>query len=208
MTKRNKNWFFDNIANGITVLGLVLSVWLLIIALAAPERLWLITFLAAIIGLSDFIDGKIANYLKTRSFLGSALDRLRDKIFICPTLIILATPYWKETFHSFILAAFTTAMVVIIALVEFLLLVFWFFGVVKKLDVAANQYGRVKMMLEFGVVMIWLISLAANQSFGLPIVKFSVYLINLLLFVTIYYAIKSLEGYYQRYSQQTTNSKQ
>lgn len=208
MANNKKTWLFQNIANIITTLGLVLAVWLVVVAIIEPECLWLILLLATLIGLSDFLDGKIARRLNIKSTFGSALDRLRDKIFICPTLVILLYYYWEKTFQSLLLATLSTALVIVVIVIEVLLLVAWFFGLIKKLDTASSYHGQVKMFLQFMAVIIWLISLTIEKYSGLLIIKFSIYLIDVILAVAIYYGVKSLEGYYQKYSQQTTNSKQ
>ena len=201
MAKSIKKLFFQNIANAITAIGLILSVWLVMVFLIEPDYLWLILLLAILIGLSDFLDGKIARYFNIKSTFGSALDRLRDKIFICPTLVILLCHYWEKTFQSFFLATLNAALIIVVILIEILLFIVWFFSIIKKLDSASNYYGQVKMFLQFMAVMIWLISLIIEKYLGFPVLKFSIYLIDVILAAAIYYGIKSLEGYYQRYSQ-------
>ena len=199
MVNRLKKWLFQNIANAITVLGLILSVWLLVVGITFPECLWLITLLASLIGLSDFLDGKIARRLKINSSFGSIIDRLRDKIFICPTLIILLWYYRAETFKSLFAVTFTAALVIVIVFLECLLSFAWLFAIIKKLDIASNRYGRIKMFLQFIAIIIWLISLTVGKYAEFPVIKFSIYFINVLLVVTAYFAVKSLDGYYQRY---------
>lgn len=194
-----KSLFFKNIANIITAIGLILCVWLVVVMISDPECLWLILILAGLIGLSDLLDGIVARYLKIKSDFGSALDRLRDKIFICPTLIILFCHYWRKTFQSLLLGTLSATLVIGVIFIESLLLFAWFLGLSKKLDVGANRYGQIKMFLQFIAVIIWLISLAIEKYCGLPVVKFSIYLIDVILAVTIYYGLKSLDGYYQRY---------
>ncbi len=207
MVNRLKKWLFQNIANVITVLGLILSVWLLVVGITFPENLWLITLLASLIGLSDFLDGKIARRLKINSSFGSIIDRLRDKIFICPTLIILLWYYRAETFKSLFAVTFTAGLVIVIVFLECLLLFAWPFTIIKKLDIAPNQYGRIKTFLQFMAIMIWLISLIVGKYSGFSVIKFSIYLINIVLIAVVYFAVKSLDGYYQKYKTSNTQNK-
>ncbi len=199
--KRLKQWFFQNLANTVTVFGLIGTFWLLVIVVSNPGQLWLILILAVLIGLTDLIDGLVAKRLKIKSNFGSALDRLRDKIFICPLLIILAWHYLESlNTLSITVSTLTKALVVVIVLLESLLLITWFIGVIKKLDVSSNQYGRIKMFCEFFVVIFWLISLTVKKYFDFSLIHFSIYLIDLIMVVIVYLAIRSLEGYYQKYN--------
>lgn len=196
-----KNWLLQNLANIVTVFGLVMAIWLLIIVVTSPEELWLILILAGVVGLTDFVDGKIARRLKIKSGLGSALDRLRDKVFICPTLVILTWFYWPLVDKHLIFLAFTSALVVLIISLEALLLFSWFVGIIKKLDVASNKFGQRKMFCQFIAVAVWLISLAVKRYFSFPLINYSIYLIDLTLVVAVYFGVKSAEGYYQRYTE-------
>lgn len=198
--KEVKELLFQNLANILTALGLLLAIWLLIITITYPEQLWLMLLLAVLVGLTDFFDGKIARYLNIESNLGKAFDRLRDKIFVCPTLLILIWHYWPSSKESIILSTLTGALALLIILIEILLFTACIIGVAKKLDVASNPYGRAKMFCQFSVVLFWLISLNVEKYLEFPIFKFSIYLIDLILVLTVYLAFRSLEGYYQRYS--------
>lgn len=197
---RIKQWFFQNLANALTVFGLLVTIWLLIIVIKYPDQLWLMLLLSILIGLTDFFDGRLARYLNSESNFGKALDRLRDKIFICPTLFILFWYYWTLTEQSAAFSAFTGALVLSIILLESLLFVAWIIGVVKKLDVSSNKYGQAKMFCEFLAVMIWLISLNVERYLEFPLFRSSIYLINLILIITVYLAVRSLEGYCGRYT--------
>jgi len=201
MNKKVKEWIFKNLANAVTIFGLIGTFWLLVIAINNPEQLWLILILAGLVSLTDLIDGLIARRLKIKSNFGSALDRLRDKVFICPLLIILAW-YYPESLitASIVVGTLTKALTAVIVLLESLLLTIWFIGIIKKLDVSSNQYGRIKMFHEFLVVIFWLISLTVKKYLDFSLIHFSIYLIDFIMVITIYLAIRSLEGYYQKYN--------
>lgn len=202
-----KDLLFQNLANTLTALGLLLAIWLLIIAITYPEHLWLMLLLAGLVGLTDFFDGKIARYLNIESNLGKAFDRLRDKIFVCPTLFILIWHYWPSSKESIILSTLTGALVLLIILIEILLFTACIIGVVKKLDVGSNPYGRAKMFCQFSVVFLWLISLNVEKYLEFPIFKSSIYLIVAILALTVYLAIKSLEGYFRRYTGENSEAR-
>ena len=201
MNKKVKEWILQNLANAVTVFGLIGTFWLLVIIISNPEQLLLILILAGLISLTDLIDGLIARCLNIKSNFGSALDRLRDKIFICPLLIILAWHYPESlSTASIVVETLTKALVVVIVLLESLLLTTWLVGIIKKLNVSSNKYGRVKMFYEFLVVMLWLISLTVEKYLDFSLIHFSIYLIDLIMIVTVYLAIRSLEGHYQKYN--------
>jgi len=196
-----KKYFVQNLANFITVLGLIGAIWLLVICISNPEQLWLILILTSGVGLTDFVDGLMARYLKIESKFGSALDRLRDKVFICPLMIILVWHYYESLKTlSIVVITLTISLVSSLVLIEVLLFIAWLIGLIKKLDVSSNRYGRIKMFLEFLIVIFWLFSLTIKKYFGFHLFRFSIYLIDLILFVAIYFAIRSLDEYYKRYS--------
>lgn len=208
MSGKTKNWLFQNSANFITIFGLITSFWFLVVAITAPNTLWLLLLLAALTGLTDFFDGKIARYLNIKTTFGSALDRIRDKLFICPALIILAWQYWSDSKMTITVKTFTETVVGLLVLLEILLTYMCFYGVVKKLNVAANEYGKRKMFCQFLVVMFWLISLNIEKYWNISILDFSIYFIDFVILVALYFGLKSLEGYYKRYSEKTTSNEQ
>jgi len=54
--KELREWFFQNLANIVTIFGFLTAIWLLVIAVNNPEEPWLIMLLAGAVGLSDLID--------------------------------------------------------------------------------------------------------------------------------------------------------
>ena len=200
-----REWFFKNFANIITIAGLLFVAWILIIAISFPEKLWLILFLSLLTGLTDFVDGIIAKNLDIKSYLGSALDRLRDKIFICSLLVILTRWYWLSVQNFFVLKTLILSLVALVIFIEICLLLFWLIGIFKNLNISSNPGGQTKMFLQFIAVIIWLCSLAGEKYFAIPVMKFSIYLIFLLLILVIYFGIKSLEGHYQVFKKAQKN---
>ena len=197
--EKKRGLLFQNLANAITGLGIFLSFWLLMVAIMAKEQVWLVFLLVLMIGLTDFIDGRIARHMKIESHLGKVMDRLRDKLFICPTLFILAWYYWPLYLKNVFVNTITAALVLSIVLIEVLLFVAGFIGVFKKWDVSSNEFGKIKMFGEFITVVFWLLCLNIEKYLEIPVMKFCVYLINAALAVILYFSVKSLAGYYQRH---------
>jgi CDP-diacylglycerol--glycerol-3-phosphate 3-phosphatidyltransferase len=198
--ERVRNWFFQNIANFVTLAGLVGAVWLLMVAINDPDQLWLILLLFMAVGLSDLVDGWISRKLKITGMLGVALDRLRDKILICSTLIIVVWSY-KDSLDNLpmLVITLTESLVVVLLIIEALLVVSWSMGVFKKLDVKSCGFGKRKMFAQFSILLLWLGSLSAEKYLGIHAFGWLVYIIDLALLVTIYWAIKSLQVYSEKY---------
>lgn len=203
--------FFDNqlkknLANIITLIGLGLAIWLLVIAVNNPEQLWLIFLLAWFVALTDFVDGRIAKNLDIKSDFGSLLDGLRDRVFIYPVLIIFTWHHrWKLTNLLPLVNTLTIALVIGTLLMELLLFIACCIGVIwylggTKIDLAPNNWGRKKTFSGFTVVLIWLLSLTVEKYWDFPLImiKFSIYVIDFGLVLMIYWAYKSLEEYSQR----------
>ena len=201
MAEQNENsWFFQNAANFITVVGIIFIIGLWIVAITTPEELWLIIVLVGLISLTDFLDGPVARRLQIISTLGKALDRLRDKLFICSTLPFLAWSYPVSPEQLVMSNAFTTILVFCVIATECLLIYFWIVGVMKRFDVAAQSAGKIKMSCQFVAVVIWLTLVATQKYLVDPPPQALVYLLDLALLVAIIFAIKSAESYHQRYT--------
>jgi len=201
--KELREWFFRNLANTVTITGFFAVIWLLVIAISEPEKLWLITLLALFAGLSDLFDGKIARKLKIESEFGSIIDRFRDKVFVAPILIILLWHQdWELTNLPSIVISLTASLIISIVTIEILLFAAWWIGSFKKITTTANKWGKRKMFCEFWIIIIWLLSLDAEKYFFIPVIPFSIILIDLVLIVTLFLAVKSLEGYWQFYQNQ------
>jgi len=197
-----KRTLFKNIANMITIIGIILSIWLAIIIFENPKQLWLIFVFSTIIGLTDFFDGKTARYFSIKSVFGGSLDRLRDKIFICLILIVLAFCYNTENYsQSLSLAIATQVLVLLVTLMELLQLILMLTSLIKKINIFANQYGRIKMFIQFFVLIIWMIPLSLDRYYGMHLMQFCIYLVDGLIIVIIYYLTRSIRCYCLRYNE-------
>ncbi len=200
MAENNRSWFFQNLANFITVFGLIFSVWLIFLVIIDPQSILLITVLSALIGFSDFADGKIARHLKIKSLFGTALDRLRDKIFICTILIALFCNFCNRLNEPLYIISLTGALVVIAVFLECCIFGRWLYDLIKGFDVTAGQSGRIKMFIQFFIVIIWLVSLMIEKYANYFFLDNMIYPLDILLIVANYFSTKSLIGYFKRNS--------
>lgn len=198
-TERLKKWFFSNLANMITTARLILSAWLIFLAIYDSSRLALMLTLVTLCGVSDTLDGWIARRYKIISEIGGFLDRIADKIFICPTIVILVWRYWPENHIADLLKLLTGGLVASVILLETLLVFFGIFGLLKRLDVSSNLWGRKKMVLQSAVVFLWFVALNIDKYFGIKLLLEFILLIDILLIAAVGLAVKSIEGYWQRY---------
>ena len=195
-----RNWCLRKLANFITYVGLICTIGVPVLAFINPEQLWLMTVFAFFGGLSDFLDGRIAKRLKTTTLFGSVFDKLRDKVFVVPNLIILIWVYrWALKDLPIWLFTSTIILACLISFLELLLFIFAWIVAVKKIPIEANKLGRIKMALLFPVIILWLFSLAVQTSFKIPAFQFSIYLINAVLGITGFITVLSLENYYETY---------
>ena len=74
---------FQNLANLITSMGIILTVWLNLLIWDNSVNHLLILLLAVGIGVSDLLDGWIARHYQIVTSVGGSLDKFRDKLFTC-----------------------------------------------------------------------------------------------------------------------------
>lgn len=207
-----KKWPRQNLANFITAFGLLMTSWYLATVYYHPERLKQIFFSGLSIGLTDYFDGKIARRFGAESMLGSIIDRIRDLVFIYPSLFILVWRYrWESMSLPFsnVTIPFTKGvMFVIFGLEGFLLFIFFAGSILnlrgRKIDLLPNKWGQKKMYCSFVVVLVWLLSLAVEKDLGLPLIYCSIWVIYLGFGLMLYWRVRSLENYWQRRTQRKT----
>ncbi len=168
--------------------------------------LWLVLVLGIVTGLSDFVDGKLARYLNIRTAFGVTMDRLRDKIFVCSAFALLFWQYWPED-QNFIITTFTETLVILMILLEALILVTMIYGLWKKIDVSAGQNGKIKMFGEFFAIAFWLISITIDKYCSTTSINYIIYLVDAILLGSVYFAIKGLIIYCQKYTETQQNIK-
>jgi len=94
----------------------------------------------------------------------------------------------------------TESLVAVVVFLEVILMSSGVFGAIKGLDVSSNKWGEAKMVLQSATVLAWFLLLILDRYFP-EIILLSIFyvLINLFLIGAIGLAVKSLEGYWQRY---------
>ena len=188
-----------NLANIFTIIRLILAVWLVFLALYSSQLILMFLIVLGC-GILDALDGWVARRFNAETDIGAFLDRLADKIFICPVIIILAWCYWPRLEISSSLKLLTESLVAVVVFLEVILMSSGVFGAIKGLDVSSNKWGEVKMVLQSATVLAWFLLLILDRYFPEKILFFILYvLINLFLIGAIGLAVKSLEGYWQRY---------
>jgi len=195
-----KSWFMKNLANIVTAFGFFLTLWLIVVIVYDPNRLWLAFLLFLTAGITDFIDGKIARKLNIVSDVGKLLDRTRDKILVCSIFPLLFWYHWPQTENFFLATTITLALIICITLIEVFLFVAGAIGTVKGWDIASNKFGKIKMFSEFIVITFWFLSLSIDKYTKIETFQYLIYLIDLILAIILYFSIKSLGGYCQRYN--------
>lgn len=196
------NYLKKNLANFITFSGIISAVWGFSNALINPEKLWLTLLLDAYTGLSDVIDGRMANWLKIKTTFGSFLDRIRDRVFLWLNLfIIILYNRWKLKNMSSILVIGS-----LLLLFEVLIFLAWCFGMVvvylggKEISLDSNKSGRAKTACAFITILFWLSLLSIEKYFNYPVVnKFTILITTILLSFVLVLAAISFKGYYERY---------
>lgn len=192
-----RNLVLANLANLITTARLIFSVWLVTIAISSSNQLFLMFILVILCGTIDLADGWIARKYHIESRIGGFLDRLADKIFICPTIFILVYRFWPAVSINPTIRFLTTGLVVVIVLPEVFLILSGIVGFIKGLNTASNQWGRRKMVFQSVAVIIWFFSLNLEYYLKIKVLSVSIYLIDIILIVAVGLAVKSIEGYWQ-----------
>lgn len=209
--KRTKSWWLANLANVITVTGLALTIVFLYLCLYRPDMLWLIAPLTIPIAASDYYDGKAAKRFG-ESLLGSILDRKRDRVFIFPSLIILAWHHrWKLEQLPAVLVYVGKFLIIIALMLEVVVLFTFFVGIIlksieavfysqkkEKLNLNPNWAGKDSIYCGFAVVMIWIWSLTIQKYTDLPILLLFTPLLGYGLGRMIWRRIQSLHNYCER----------
>ncbi len=198
MKKRLRKWFFVNRANLVTTIRLIASAWLVISALYSDNQLVLMLVLVAICGLTDWFDGWVARKYNIVSQAGAFLDRMADKFFICPAIFILVWKYGWTAIHP-VVRVLTGGLVLVILLLETLLIISGLVGWFKGLSIESNKWGKWKMGLQSLAVFIWFLSLSIEYYLNFKVLHLSIYLTDAILIFTIGLAVKSIEGYFQRW---------
>ena len=195
---QKKPWLVENLANTVTIAGLILAIWMMITVISEPEKIWTAFFMAIGVVLSDLADGIIARRLKIISEFGKFLDTFRDKIFVCGTLPILTWHYWNKIYLNWGALTLIATLVVLVVMFDLALLAFRPLAWMMEKDISANEYGKWKMGWQCGTILSWMLFLCLEYSYDFPIMEYTIYIIIVSLGITLYYSYKSFKGQYTK----------
>jgi len=193
--QRTKSWYKQNRANFITIAGLITSSWLLFEIIFNPQKLGKITILYFLSGISDFLDGKVAKWLKIESPFGSIADQFRDKILFCPSQIILIIQYYEKFHPSFFALMFVFAALELLTFFGGIVGIFWHIKGFKEIEIESSKWGRKKTFAGFivGLLIIIYIYFSA-QIIKIPALGVAYFGLVLI----IYWSLKNLAEYKNR----------
>lgn len=194
-------WFYANMANFVTITRLLLAFWLVLLAIFDPGEIRLMCALVVVCALSDLLDGYLARKLGIISKIGEFLDRLSDKVFICSLIIFIAWahPLGDDT-HQW-LKTLTQSIVGVVILFECILMASGFWGACRGFSMPSNKSGKIKMTMESIAVVFWFVSLVVDQYSQVGML-WPLVITNIIFIVSIFYALKSVQGYYEKFSSQ------
>lgn len=195
-----QSWFFRNLANSITWIGILLCVVLLWVVIAHREWISVILFLAALALLTDLVDGPIARYLEKKGYSGSvssfggALDRLRDKFF-------------QLTMFSFFLLdprinPLLKAAIFPLIIIEILLLAIWFLGVRKRMNVSAGLWGKAKMFLVSIGILACPASIMVEENLKIKVPSSATQILFWIFVASLFLAVMSFIKHVAKYRKQ------
>ena len=193
-----KNWLFQNLANLITTARLIFSAWLVILAIYS-QQLFLMFILVILCGITDYADGLVARRYHIEGRIGGFLDRTADKIFICPTILVLIWRYLPQIEVDVFWRFLTVGLVVVIVLLEIFLTASGIFGLFKGLSINSNEWGKKKMMFQWVAVLVWFFSLILEHHLKIKIFFVSILVIDFILVIAIRLSVKSIEGYWKNW---------
>jgi len=196
--EKTKNWWKKNLANLVTVAGVISAFLFLETVILEPKSVKKQIIYALITAITDFIDGKIAKDTNTTTVFGSYIDRIRDRIFVYPGIIILGWQHKEKI-------VFQELLVCLMASLFFFEVLIFRIGAVgyywyrrgKNIDLQSSYFGKKKMFTGFSVILIWLFSLHLENQ-GIALLKYSIWLIYFGLLLMIYWSYVSWKEYAQR----------
>lgn len=199
MNSKFSGWFFRNTANAVTLFGFALCFPLLWLVVGHREKIWTILFLASAVFLTDLLDGKLARRLKIITRFGSAADRLRDKVVLAIMFAFLILDQRVDPWIK--------GVTCLLVLVEACLLVLWIIGVVKRMDVSASWWGKVKMFLMSVGILICLFCLAVEEYWRVKLPFIIIAILCAAFMVSFVLGAKSFTAHVAQYCSQLRGAK-
>ncbi len=196
-----------NLANIITFTGIISAAVGFVTALINPDQLAFILICDCYAVFSDWLDGRIAKYLNTKSGFGSFIDKFRDRVFILPNLGIIVWHNRLKLSQKILpsISAIGIAFIGLIFLVEILIIISWFVGLLllhwgnKKIELCSNRSGEYKTGCEFGIILFWIGLLTIEKYSGFSVINaWTASVVVFFLGVALVLAIISFKGYFER----------
>jgi CDP-diacylglycerol--glycerol-3-phosphate 3-phosphatidyltransferase len=147
--------------NYITAVRLLMVPWVTLFIWLGNYWVGLILFLIA--SLTDALDGALARTRNQITEWGKLFDPLADKLLICTVVFVLVLKY----------VDFFTAWVIII--IESIIVVAALLKRRNGMDIQANFWGKIKMILQVAGVAFLLLSLVFNLDALIPVSRGTFY---------------------------------
>jgi len=197
--QRTKNWWRQNLANIVTVSGVIFAFLFLRAAALEFENIPKQIIYALLTAATDLADGRIARSKKGAiTIFGSYIDRIRDRIFIFPGIIILA---WQHQ-EKIVFPELFIGLMLTLVFFEFLIfrigfIGYWWHRRGKEIDLQSSKFGQKKMFAGFAIVLIWLFSLFFEYR-GIISMEYSAWLIYFGLALMNFWSYISWQEYANR----------
>jgi len=189
---------FQNLANLVTSIGIILIVWLNLLIWNEPVNHLLIFLLAVGVGISDLLDGWLARHYQIATSIGGSLDKFRDKLFTCSLFTFFLRELWR--WSDGIWLALVKGLIILILAIELFLITVWFIGFVKGFDVSSHLAGKTKTTFYFVAISWWFFIKWLGNLLQRDFKDCFSFVLILLLLTASVYGILSVVGYLQRYS--------
>lgn len=188
---------FQNLANLVTSVGIILIVWLNLLIWNDPVNYLLIFLLAVGVGLSDLLDGWLARHYQIATSIGGSLDKFRDKLFTCSLFAYFLKELWL--WSNGIWLALVKGLIILILAIELFLVTVWFIGFVKGFDVSPHLAGKIKTAFYFVAIGLWFFVKWLENFLQRDFKDYFSFVLIILLLTASIYGILSIVGYLQRY---------
>ncbi|MEA2113179.1 MAG: CDP-alcohol phosphatidyltransferase family protein [Patescibacteria group bacterium] len=192
-----KKIVFQNSANVVTAIGIILTVWFNMLIWNEPVDYLLIFLLTASIGISDLLDGWLSRRWKIGSSMGGFLDKFRDKLFSCSVFAYFIYQLWN--WSNGIWLGLIKGLIILILAIELFLVLIWIIGFVKGCDTNSHLTGKIKTGFYFTAISWWFCFKCLEDLLQKQLTGDAYYFVLIiLLFIGSIYGILSVAAYIQR----------
>jgi len=189
---------FENTANVITAIGIILTIWINFIIWNGPFNQQFVFILVVCIALSDLLDGWIARRLKITSSAGEFLDKIRDKLFSCSAFAYFFVELWKWDGGACL--ALVKGLVILALIIESFTVLIWIRGFIDGIDTSSDVSGKIKTAFYFIAIGWWFFLEAIRNMTGHYFENILYSGLIVFLFISSVYGILSASIYVQRHN--------